>query len=171
MQERILGLDPGSRYTGYGVIDRRGSRLRPVVYGRISLPRREALAVRLARLARELSELVQRYEPTTAVLEALYGGVNARSLIVLSQARGVLLAVVATEGLEIEEYSPAEVKTAVTGYGRADKDQVAFMVRRILGLGREPIENDASDALAVAICYAQRSKMDRLSGRSGARSS
>lgn len=162
---RILGLDPGSRYTGYGVVDRLGSRLLAIDYGRIVCPTQAPLPERLALLARELRAIVCKHRPEAAVLEALYGGVNTRSLIILAQARGALLAVLAGEGLPVEEYSPAEVKTAVTGYGRADKEQVARMVRRILGLDQEPLPSDATDALAVALCFAQRARLDRLGAR------
>lgn len=159
---RILGLDPGSRHTGYGLIDRRGSQLTAVAQGRISLPPKMPLPERLARLCRQLRDLASRFEPETAVLETLYRGVNVRSLIVLAQARGALLATLAVEGIEIREYSPAEIKTALTGNGRADKQQVGRMVRLVLGLGGERLSPDASDALAVAICFAQRLRMDRL---------
>ncbi len=161
---RILGLDPGSRYTGYGVIDRRGARLSPIAQGRIALPAASPLAERLARLCAELRAVVRRFEPDAAVLEALFRGVNPRSLIVLAQARGALLATLAAAGLDVHEYSPAEVKTAVTGNGRADKEQVGRMVKLILGLGSERLTPDASDALAVAICFAQRLRLDRLAG-------
>lgn len=162
---RILGLDPGSRFTGYGLIERHGSRLRPLTYGRISLRPSDALPDRLARLASELRQLLQQHEPEAVVLESLFRGVNAKSLIVLAQARGALIATVAQEGRPIHEYSPAEVKVAVTGSGRADKQQVGRMVKLILGFGNESLSADAGDALALAICFAQRLKVDRLSGR------
>lgn len=158
---RILGLDPGSRYTGYGVVDRQGSALRAVAQGRIALPPRDPLPQRLVFLCRELHGLVERFAPETAVLEALYRGVNPRSLIVLAQARGALLATLAAAGVEVREYSPAEVKSAVTGNGQADKQQVSRMVRIALRLERR-LTPDASDALAVALCFAQRLRMDRL---------
>lgn len=161
---RILGLDPGSRFTGFGLIRRRGSRLECLAHGRIALARAAALPARLAHLAREVEVLLRERQPDVAVLESLYHGVNPRSAIVLAQARGALLAALALHGLEIHEYSPAEVKTAVTGHGRADKRQVGHMVRLILGLGDERLPADASDALAVAICYAQRLRLDRLRG-------
>ena len=162
---RILGLDPGSRFTGYGLIERQGSKLLPITQGRIAVGAASPLPDRLARLCRELHELVRRHEPEAAVLEALFHGVNPRSLIVLAQARGALLAALATDGVEIYEYSPAEVKTAVTGNGRADKQQVSRMVNMILGLGSAQLTPDASDALAVAICFAQRLRIDRLGKR------
>ncbi len=168
---RILGLDPGSRHTGYGLIDRRGRRLEVVAQGRISLPARAALPARLARLCRELAALLERFEPDVAVLESLYRGVNPRSLIVLAQARGALVAQLAVAGLEIREYSPAEIKSALTGNGRADKRQVGRMVALLLGLAASELSSDASDALAVAVCFAQRLRMDRLqtSDRPGSR--
>lgn len=160
---RILGLDPGSRFTGFGVVDRRGSRLESVEHGRITLPAKKPLAERLVQLDRELEELIAATRPDVAVLESLYHGVNPRSLIVLAQARGALVLTLARRHLEVHEYSPAEVKSAVAGNGRADKEQVGRMVRLILGLGDEKLPSDTSDALAVAICYAQRLRLDRLS--------
>lgn len=162
---RILGLDPGSLHTGYGIVDRQGSRLRPVAHGRISCRRSEPLSARLVRLSLELETLLAEHRPDAAVLEALYHGVNPRSLIVLAQARGALLVTLARSDLAVTEYSPAEVKTAVTGHGRADKGQVARMVNLTLGLGNAELATDASDALAVAICFAQRFRVDRLQSR------
>ncbi len=164
---RILGLDPGSRHTGFGLIDRQGSRLKPIAQGRISLPGSSPLPERLVHLCRELRGVIERFEPEAAVLETLFRGVNPRSLIVLAQARGALLAALATADLEIHELTPAEIKSAVAGNGRADKQQVARMVRLILGLGDQRLTPDASDALAVAICYAQRLRLDRLTGARG----
>jgi crossover junction endodeoxyribonuclease RuvC len=166
----ILGLDPGSLHTGYGLVERHGSALRAVEAGRISCPKTQALPSRLAHLSACLSALLDRCQPDLAVLETPFHGMNSKSLIVLAEARGVLLAVLAGRGLEIREYSPAEVKSAVTGNGRADKDQVARMVRLLLS-SREPTRepagkagwaSDATDALAVALCCAQRLRFDRL---------
>lgn len=161
----ILGLDPGSRYTGYGLVERQGSRLKCHGYGRIVLPKGASVPARLAELSRQTETLVRQREPDVAVLESLFHGVNPRSLIVLAQARGALVAALALLGLELHEYSPAEVKMAVAGNGRADKEQVGRMVKLILGLRDPQIPSDASDALAIAICYAQRLKMDRLERR------
>jgi crossover junction endodeoxyribonuclease RuvC len=159
----ILGLDPGSLHTGYGLVERRGSAVVVVEAGRISCPRDLAVPARLAHLAERLAELVERRHPNLAALETLFHGANARSLIVLAEARGALLSVLAGCGVEIAEYSPAEVKSAVTGNGRAEKEQVARMVRLLLGLppqgGMSP---DTTDALALALCCAQRLRLDRL---------
>jgi crossover junction endodeoxyribonuclease RuvC len=159
---RILGLDPGSFHTGYGVVEGSGSRLQPLALGRISSPRGRPLPERLAHLAAEAEELLGEWRPELVVLESLFYGVNVRSLIVLAEARGVLLATAAARGYEVREFSPAEVKSAVTGNGRADKEQVAHMVRLLLALDSDRLTSDASDALAVAICCAQRLAMDRL---------
>lgn len=134
-----------------------------VTSGRISPPRGQALGPRLAFLSRELHGIIETFSPQAASLEALFHGVNPKSLIVLAQARGALLATLAGNGLACREYSPAEVKSAVTGHGRADKQQVQRMVRLVLGLRDEPLSPDASDALAVAICCAQRHRLDQLS--------
>jgi crossover junction endodeoxyribonuclease RuvC len=162
----ILGLDPGSLHTGYGLVEKRGSSLRALEAGRISLPRDLPVANRLALLASRLAELVARQRPDLAVLETPFHGMNSRSLIVLAEARGVLLAGLAGVGIEIREYTPAEVKSAVTGNGRADKDQVARMVGLLLALrGKDDLAtlaSDATDALAIAICCAQRLKLDSL---------
>lgn len=158
----ILGLDPGSLHTGYGLVEKQGSALVPVDAGRFSCPKDMDLPRRLAHLAGRLDELVTGRRPDLAVLETPFHGMNARSLIVLAQARGALLAVLAGRGIEIREYSPAEVKSAVTGNGRADKDQVARMVRLLLSARGDGWASDATDALALAICCAQRLRLDRL---------
>jgi crossover junction endodeoxyribonuclease RuvC len=167
----ILGLDPGSLHTGYGLVEKSGSAVRAVDVGRLSCPRDLAVPQRLAHLTTCLTELLTRRTPDLAVLETPFAGMNARSLIVLAEARGALLAVLAGRGIEIREYSPAEVKSAVTGNGRADKEQVARMVRLLLvaegggtagATGGQRWASDATDALAVALCGAQRLRLDRL---------
>jgi crossover junction endodeoxyribonuclease RuvC len=161
----ILGLDPGSLHTGYGLLERRGSAVALIAAGRISCPRSLAVPARLADLAARAGELVALHRPNLAALETPFHGLNARSLIVLAEARGVLLALLAGSGVEIAEYSPAEVKSAVTGNGRADKQQVARMVRMLLGpTAGGSLPPDATDALAVALCCAQRLRLDRLRG-------
>ena len=159
----ILGLDPGSLHTGFGLVDRRGSAVALVDAGHISCPRASALPARLAHLAGSLGELLAHRRPDLAALETPFQGLNARSLIVLAQARGALLAVLAGTGIEIAEYSPAEVKSAVTGNGRADKIQVARMVKLLLGpQAGTALPPDATDALALALCCAQRWRLDQL---------
>lgn len=159
---RVLGLDPGSLHTGFGLVEKNGSALKLIEAGRISLPKDLAVPLRLARLLGEMGGLLERCRPDLAVLETPFHGMNSRSLIVLAEARGVLLAGLAGRGVEIREYSPAEVKSAVTGNGRADKEQVARMVRLLLGAKGDGWPSDATDALALAICCSQRLRLDRL---------
>ncbi|MEJ2085239.1 MAG: crossover junction endodeoxyribonuclease RuvC [Acidobacteriota bacterium] len=162
----ILGIDPGSRHTGFGLVESQpGGTVRPIDYGRISCPARTPIPERIGRLASELESITERWHPDVAVLETPFLGLNAKSLVVLAQARGALMAVLVNQGVEIAEYSPAEVKNAVSGNGRADKEQVKQMVRLQLSLGKAPLAADASDALALAICYAHRYRMDRLVSR------
>jgi crossover junction endodeoxyribonuclease RuvC len=164
----ILGLDPGSVHTGYGLVDKHGSSVALVEVGTLSCPARQPLPRRLARISADLVDLVERCRPATAVLEAPFYGLNVRSLVVLAQARGALLAVLGDRGIEIREYTPAEIKSAVTGNGRAGKDQVARMVRLLLGLEGD-WRSDATDALAVALCAAHRFKADRILSLHGGR--
>jgi len=160
---RILGLDPGSRHTGYGLLDKHGSKLTAVAHGQISCPPKLPVPDRIVHLTAELEALLTKWTPATVALETPFHGLNARSLIVLAQARGALLAVLGRHGLDIHEYSPAEVKSAVTGHGRSDKEQVAKMVTMILALRDQPLSRDATDALAIAICCAQLQAFERLS--------
>ncbi len=158
----ILGIDPGSRHTGYALVEARHQRLKALEYGRFTCPSQQAIPERLAHLSDALRLLLEQREPDAAVVETPFHGLNSRSLVVLAQARGALLAVLAAHGIKIREYSPAEVKSAVAGNGRADKEQVARMVRLLLALPDEPRSSDAADALALAICYAHRDRIDRL---------
>ena len=157
----ILGLDPGSLHTGYGVVEKHGSTLAMRESGRISCRRDLPLPARLAQLARRAAELVAQWRPDLAAVESPFHGLNPRSLIVLAQARGALLAAVAGAGVEVIEYTPAEVKSAIAGNGRADKEQVAHMLALLLAFPGRPA-HDATDALAVAVCCAHRLRLDRL---------
>lgn len=157
----ILGVDPGSLHTGFGVIEWRQGVARAVVSGRLSAPAELSMGERLVRLAEGLAELIARERPDLAAVEKPFHGVSARSAIVLSEARGALLVTIARAGLAIEEFSPAEVKSSITGNGRADKEQVARMVRLQLRLASGRLTPDASDALAVALCAAVRQPLAR----------
>lgn len=163
----ILGLDPGSLHTGFGLIERAGSRLGVVEHGRFSCPKTQAVPARLATLCARLDELLDRACPALVAVEAPFFGVNARSLVMLAQARGALLARLAARELPIVEYSPAEIKSTVTGSGRADKNQVGRMVGLLLGIPTAKLPPDATDALAVAITAAQRLRFEQRVGRSG----
>lgn len=149
---RILGIDPGSRATGYGVIESDGQRARALDHGVIRVPGDESLARRLALLHRGLLEVVERTGPTEVAIEEVFTARNARSALVLGHARGVLLLAASSADCEIYEYNTRAVKKAVAGYGQADKAQVAQMVKMLLGLPRIPAQ-DAADALAIALCH------------------
>jgi crossover junction endodeoxyribonuclease RuvC len=148
---RVLGIDPGSNACGYAVVSIEGSTLRRLGSGTIRT-RGDSLGVRLAHLQRELTRLIAELAPEVAALEAVFSARNARSALVLGHARGVALAACATAGLSTDEYSPSQVKVAVTGFGRAEKLQVAKMVQRLLGLAAPP-PSDEADALAIAVCH------------------
>lgn len=163
---RILGLDPGSRHTGFGLLDGERSRWEVLASGRVSPPRDAELPVRLCTIADAVGTLIEQWRPDVAVLETAFLGQNSRSLIVLAHARGALLLEIARARIPIVEYAPAEVKSAVTGNGRAEKAQVAKMVTMLLGLS-VPVVADAADALAVALCYAARVRSSVALRRAG----
>lgn len=151
--QRILGIDPGSYRTGWGLLG--GSFHRPSLIdsGVIEIGASGAFPLRLSRLQRELQDLLSRLQPTGAAVESPFHGVNARSALQLAHARGVVLAVVAGTGIEVVEYAPAAVKKSVTGTGGADKAQVEFMVARTLGPAAARSCGDRADAIAVALCH------------------
>lgn len=154
---RVLGIDCGSEFTGFGVVEIETAvhtrRLVPIAAGAIRLQRRDPMPQRLAQIYAELTALMELHKPDVAAIEDIFYSVNAKSALKLGQVRGVALVAAANCGLTIAEYSPLTVKCAVTGYGLADKSQVQFMVARLLGLAKAPEPADAADALAVAICH------------------
>jgi crossover junction endodeoxyribonuclease RuvC len=153
---RILGIDPGTRYFGYGVIERVGpGRVRYIECGVLEPRRAGELAARLAEIADGLTEVIDELAPAVVAVEGVFHGVNARSALQLGHSRGVALAAAGARALPVHEYAPATVKRAVAGNGAATKDQVQSMVRALCDLKRPP-RFDASDALAVAICHAFR---------------
>ena len=153
---RILGIDCGSQTTGYGVIDSDGTRHALVDFGVIKTNAKDEFAQRLLAIGTGIREVLARYAPEEAAVEDTFVAANARSALKLTHVRGVALYVLAEAGLTVGEYPPAQVKLALVGNGRAEKEQVQWMVRVLLNL-REPIRQlDASDALAVAICHAAR---------------
>lgn len=150
---RILGLDPGSRVCGYGVIEVASAReMRYVECGVLTAPAERPMEQRLGELARDLRAVIAELAPEVVAIEDVFVHQNARSGLALAQARGMALAVVGLAGLAVASYPPASVKKAVSGSGRADKDQIARMVQALIGLGSLP-RADATDALAVAITH------------------
>jgi crossover junction endodeoxyribonuclease RuvC len=149
---KVLGVDPGSRATGYGVIQMEGNRLRHVAHGVIKPNSKAPLPARLAHIFNELRQVIKDHQPDEAGVENIFTARNAQSALKLGHARGVILLAARLEGLPIGEYTPAEVKGAVVGYGRATKEQVQQMVMRLLAMDKTAQE-DAADALAVGICH------------------
>ncbi len=150
---RVLGIDCGGESTGYGVVEQAGEgTLLCLVAGTIRLSTREPLPLRLQQIFTGLVEVIVRYRPETAAIEDVFYAVNAKSALKLGQVRGVALLSAAHCGLEVAEYAPLSVKSAVVGYGRAEKIQVQQMVARLLRLPSVP-QADAADALAIAICH------------------
>ena len=151
---RVLGIDCGTERTGYGIIDSDGRVHRLVDAGVIRTMKQDAMQQRLLTIATELRLQIQRHRPQMVAIEEVFYAVNVKTVLKLSHVRGVALLAVAEAGLELAEYSPLEVKTSVVGYGRAEKSQVQKMVASLLKLDSVIASEDASDALAVAICHA-----------------
>jgi crossover junction endodeoxyribonuclease RuvC len=150
----VLGIDPGTAMTGYGLVERTGSRLRAVDYGCLETPAGMPLPERLVLIQDGLSDLIESHRPDLVAVERLFFNKNVQTAFAVGQARGVALLTAARFGLPVHEYGPHEVKLAVTGHGRAEKIQVQRMVQVVLGLAVLPRPDDAADALAIAICLA-----------------
>lgn len=147
-----VGVDPGTRHLGWGVVMRQGNRLRHVGHGVIDLNPRQSLAVRLTQIEAELSRVLDRYSPEVSSVETLFFHKDAQAAAKLGHARGVVLFSLARAGIEVAEYAPAKIKRTIAGSGRADKRQIQLMVRALLGLDELP-RTDAADALALAITH------------------
>lgn len=161
---RILGIDPGYAIVGFGIVEHIGNRFRVIDYGSIKTKAGLPPVERLQIIYNELRLLIYHNKPDCMAIEKLFFNTNVKTAIGVAQARGVLLLGAANEGLEIAEYTPLQIKQAVTGYGRADKPQIQQMVKSLLGLDKVPKPDDTADALAVAICHAHSARMTRIQG-------
>ena len=150
---KILGIDPGTATTGFGLIKKSGSQLDKLDAGVISTPKTEHMQNRLKMLYDDLSQLVKTHQPDYIAVEKLFFTKNITTAMSVSQARGIVLLVAAQNNIELAEYTPLQVKMSVTGYGQAEKKQVQEMVKKILKLSVVPKPDDAADALAIAICH------------------
>ena len=155
---RVLGIDCGTEYTGYGVVDlvsddRKNDRLVCVICGAIKVSPRDPMPMRLSNISIGLRDLISRHQPDRVAIEEVFYATNVKSALKLGQVRGVAMLAAATAGLVVSEYSPLSIKSAVVGYGRAEKHQVQQMVARLLNLDDIPEPADAADALAIAICH------------------
>lgn len=162
----ILGIDPGTAITGYGFVTYEGNHLKKVTYGAIRTGPELSLENRLHHIYFELMKIIAEYQPDAIAIEELFFNKNVRTALAVGHARGVILLAAANSGHEVAEYTPLQVKVAVTGYGRADKKQIQEMVRVLLCLTEIPKPDDAADALAIAICHAHSSKINNLGVRS-----
>ena len=159
----VLGIDPGASATGYGIVARSDGALRAVEYGSITTSSVDPFASRLQQIFGRLAELIRRHQPDWAAIETLVFAKNAQSAFKLGQVRGVALLAAVQGRLAIAEYTPLQVKSAVTGYGAAGKGQVQRMVQSLLGLQEPPRSIDAADALAIAICHHHSAPLRHLS--------
>jgi len=155
---RVLGIDCGTEYTGYGVVDLlsdsgKNDRLVCIICGAIKVSPRDPMPTRLSLISIGLQQLIARHSPDRVAIEDVFYSANVKSALKLGQVRGVAMLAAASAGLEVAEYSPLSIKSAVVGYGRAEKHQVQQMVTRLLNLDQIPEPADAADALAIAICH------------------
>lgn len=159
---RILGLDPGTAIVGYGIVEEKDGRVAAVTYGVIRTSPKEEPGRRLQIIYEELNHLLAEYRPQAAAIEELFFGRNITTAISVGQSRGVLLLALANAGIPVAEYSPPKIKEAVSGYGKADKRQVQFMVQNMLQLADIPKPDDAADGLAVALTHYQHWRYESL---------
>jgi crossover junction endodeoxyribonuclease RuvC len=158
----ILGIDPGTAITGYGIVKFSGNHFKVLDYGKILTSNKIDLANRLKCIYYSLEELINKYNPDHLAVEELFFNKNTRTALAVGHARGVILLAGAYHNISVFEYTPLQVKQAVVGYGRAEKKQVQEMVRIILNLDEIPKPDDVSDALAITICHAHSFRMNRL---------
>lgn len=158
---RILGIDPGYAILGYGILDMQGNSFKLVTYGAVTTEAGEEMPLRLKSLYEELSLIIDRYQPEVVAMEELFFNKNAKTAIMVAQARGAAIVACVNKGLVCYEYTPLQIKQALVGYGRADKNQVQQMVKYILGLAEIPKPDDAADGIAVALCHGNFSQNGR----------
>ena len=166
---RILGIDPGTATTGYGVVDKEGSKVKYVACGVILTEKNTPAPARLESIYRQLNELVEAQKPDVIVTEQLFFSNNVTTALQVGRTIGVVLLTASQRGLPWVEYRPMEVKMAVVGYGAAEKKQVQYMVKQLLNLDKAPKPDDAADALAIAICHAHSAHIQTLQGKVASR--
>ncbi|MGI6420829.1 MAG: crossover junction endodeoxyribonuclease RuvC [Syntrophomonadaceae bacterium] len=155
----VLGIDPGTATTGYGVVAYQAGREKLIEYGTITTPADMEMAHRLLLINQDLNELIQVFKPDAIAIEQIFFHKNSKTVITVAQARGVAMLTAARNGITLEEYTPLQIKQSVVGYGKAEKKQVQIMVQKILAMPEIPRPDDAADALAVAICHIHSHRM------------
>ncbi len=159
---RILGIDPGLAATGFGVIEQNHSSFAVVDYGVINTLSRDPIGLRLKKIYDKITSLVKEFSPDVAAVEEIFFSANAKSAIQVAQTKGVIILACVNAGLKVFEYTPLQIKMAISGYGKAPKEQMQKMVKAILKLSSIPKSDHSADALAVAICYSNRAKLDNM---------
>lgn len=154
---RILGIDPGYAIVGFGIVDYDASRFKTIDYGAVTTMAGDRFSLRLKTVYEDISQIMDSYKPDVVSMEKIYFQNNQKTAIDVAQARGVILLAAAQRGIEVYEYTPLEVKKAVTGYGQAVKKQVQEMTKRLLNLKEIPKPDDTADALAMTVCHAHTS--------------
>lgn len=150
---RILGIDPGTGITGFGVIEPEGGKYKMIDAGVIRTPANQSMPLRLQTIYENISEIISEFQPRIMSIEKLFFAQNVTTAMTVSQARGVVLLAAAKAGMDIYEYTPLQIKQAITGYGKAEKTQIQEMVKVLLKLNQTPKPDDCADALAAAICH------------------
>ena len=151
----ILGIDPGFAIVGWGVIESVNCKIRPLAFGAITTPAKTDIEARLLMIQNDLEEIINKYKPDEMAIEELFFNTNITTAIQVAEARGVIICLAHKLGVKISEYTPLQVKQAVVGYGKAEKQQVIAMVSSLLKLKKPPKPDDTADALAIAICHSQ----------------
>lgn len=159
---RVIGIDPGTATTGYGVVEEQAGRELLVAYGVISTPSGMDMPLRLLTIHREINGLLEQYRPEAVAVEEIFHHKNARTVVTVAQSRGVILMTAAAAGIDIAEYTPLQVKQAVVGYGQAEKKQIQLMVQKILHMKELPRPDDAADGLALALCHLHSYRIGRM---------
>jgi len=152
---KIIGIDPGTATLGWGIIEKIGSKIKPINYGCVETSADLAMPERLFKIFSDLCDIIKIEKPGCAAIEELFFFKNQKTVIAVAQARGVAIVACESLGIPVFEYTPLQIKQALTGYGRADKNQIQVMVKSVCGLAECPKPDDAADALAVAICHSQ----------------
>ena len=150
---RVLGIDPGTATTGWAILEERDGKIKPLAFGHIATSSKQGEAERLLEITADLKKIIKQYKPQEAAIEKVFFFKNQKTIIQISQSRGIILLTLAEKNIKIYNYTPLQVKQAMTGYGRAEKKQVQIMAKNILHLNSLPKPDDVADAIAVALCH------------------
>ena len=159
---KILGIDPGTATTGWAILEEKNGEITPLAYGHISTSPKNSTAERLKEVADDMKRIIKKYQPQESAVEDIFFFKNVKTVIKVSQSRGAMLLSLEQAKIKIFEYTPLQVKQAITGYGRAEKKQIQLMVKNILKLKEVPKPDDTADAIAIALCHLQSRKMMNL---------